>query len=466
MKVTQDKIEARQAYLTVEMEPAEVEEGLKKAYSRLVQKANIPGFRKGKAPRAILEQYLGKAALMEDAVEHMAPEVFEKAAKEQELKPIARPDIQLDKLEPVTYKMVVSLEPIVKLGDYHSIKIAPESVELKEEDIDKAIEEIRRQHSVWDPVDRQVNGRDMVILDIESNVGDQPYINQKDAQFEVVKESDFPMKGFSEELIGMMKGETKEFKLKFPDDYGRTELAGKEASFKVSVKDIKQERLVEVNDEFAKQVNPDFKTVEDLRNKVVEGLQKTTEEKAKKDFQQKVIDALVEKSEVEFPPIMEEEELDNLIRSEMRRWQMDEKGLDEYLQSIKKTPEQFRDEARPSAVRSLKQSLVLTEVARNENIQIDQSDLKNEIENMAKGISDDKKEQFIKIFNSPQSQANVASAIATRKTIERLVEIAQSPTEVAEKIEETQNTEGMQENKEIESAEATKSEDTEKEAKE
>ena len=110
MKTTLDKTENRQAYLTVEMEPPEVEEGLKKAYSHLVQKANIPGFRKGKAPRPILEQYLGKAALMEDAVEHMAPEAYEKAVKEKELKPIARPDIQLEKLEPVTYKMVIALE--------------------------------------------------------------------------------------------------------------------------------------------------------------------------------------------------------------------------------------------------------------------------------------------------------------------------------------------------------------------
>ena len=120
------------------MEPAEVEEGLTRAYNRLVKKANIPGFRKGKAPRPILEQYMGKGALLEDAVEHMAPDAYEKAVKEQDLKPIARPEIQLEKMEPVTYKMVVSLEPVIKLGDYHQIKMSPESVELKEEDINKA----------------------------------------------------------------------------------------------------------------------------------------------------------------------------------------------------------------------------------------------------------------------------------------------------------------------------------------
>ena len=215
MKITQDKIESRQAYLTIEMEPAEVEEGLKKAYSRLVQKAKIPGFRKGKVPRPILEQYIGKEALLEDAVEHMVPDVFENAAKEKDLKPIARPQVEVEKVDPVIYKMVVPLEPIIKVGDYHSIKLTPESIELKEEDITKAIEQLQREHSIWEPVDRQVNGRDKVALDIESNVGAQPYINQKDAEYDVIKDAEFPIKGFSEELIGLKKGEIKEFKLSF-----------------------------------------------------------------------------------------------------------------------------------------------------------------------------------------------------------------------------------------------------------
>ena len=177
-------------------------------------------------------------------------------------------------MEPVTYKMVVSLEPMVKLGDYHQVKMTPESVELKEEDINKAIEQLRHQHSVWEPVDRQVNSRDMVILDIESNVGAQPYINQKDAEFEVVKESEFPMKGFAEELIGLKKGETKEFKLSFAAGLPHgPSWPGKKSPLKSLSKEIKQEKLPEVNDDFAKQVNPEFKTVEDLTNKVTERLQ-------------------------------------------------------------------------------------------------------------------------------------------------------------------------------------------------
>lgn len=432
MKVTQDKIESRQAYLTIEMEQPEVDAGLNKAYSRLVQKYAVPGFRKGKTPRPILEQFIGKAALLEDAVEHMAPEAYDNAVKQQELKPIARPKIELEKAEPVTYKIVVSLEPAIKLGDYHSIRMTPEPVTLKDEDVEAAIERIRHQHAIWEPVDRQVNSRDLATLDIESHVGDQPYINQKDAEFEVAKDSEFPIKGFSEELIGLKKGETKEFKLSFPADYARTELAGKEASFKVTIKEIKQEKLPQLDDDLAKQVNPEFKTVDELRKNVRESMQKTADENAKRTFQQKVIDAIVAVSEIEYPPIMEEEEIDSLIRRQMQSWQVDENGMQQYLQSIQKTPEQFREELRPVAVRSLKQSLVLTEAARAEDIQIAAADIENEVNGMTKDVPDERKEKMVEILKTPQIQVNIASSIATRKTIDKLTEIAQSP---AEKVE-------------------------------
>jgi trigger factor len=426
VKVTKDKIENRQAYLTIEIEPPELEEGLKKAYNRLVQKTKVPGFRKGKAPRSILEQYMGKAALLEDAVEHMAPEAFDKAVEEQALKPIARPEIQLEKAEPVTYKIVVALEPVITLGDYHKIKMEPEAVVLKEEDLNKALENLRHQHAIWEPVDRQVNSHDTVIMDISSRVGDQPYINQNDAEFEVIKESEYPLKGFPEALLGMKKGAAKEFTLTFPPESKHAELAGKEVSFKVALKEIKQERLPEINDDFAKQVSPDLKSLDELKNKINENLKQIAVEKAKKDFEMKIISEIVKVSEVEYPSIMEEQEIDNLIRQQMQRWQMDEKGLDEYLQSIKKTPEQLREEMRPVASKSIKQSLVLSEIARTENIQLEKADLENEIQNMTKDIPSERKEKILEILQMPQSQINIASTIATRKTLALLTSMVQS----------------------------------------
>jgi len=427
VKVTVDKTENRQAYLTIEMEQAEVDEGLKKAYSHLVQKYLIPGFRKGKAPRPILEQYLGKQAFMEEAVEHMAPQAFEKACKENDIHAIARPQVELEKMEPVTYKMTVPLEPVVKLGDYKSIRMAMESIEVKDEDIEKTIEQIRKQHAIFETVDRQVNSHDMLVLDIDSHIGEQHYINQKDAEYEVEKGSEFPMKGFAEALIGLKKGESKEFNLSFPADYGRAELAGKEAAFKVTVKDVKEQKLPELNDELAVKINPEFKTVADMRAKVTESLKKNADDTAKKNYQQKVINEAVKICEVEYPVIMEEEEIDNLVGQQMQRWQMDEKGLDEYLASIKKTAAELREEFRPVAIRSLKQSLVMTEIARGEDIKVEKEDISTEIENMTKDLPSDRKQQLLGLLTVPQNQMNVASSVATRKTLERIIEIAKSP---------------------------------------
>jgi trigger factor len=320
--------------------------------------------------------------------------------------------------------------------------VAQEKIEIKDEDIDKAVENLRHQHAIWEPVDRQVNSRDQVKLDIESNVGDQPYINQKDAEFQVEKGSEFPMTGFSEELIGMKKEETKEFKLSFPADYARSELAGKEASFKVTIKEIKQEKLPEVNDELAQKVNAEFKTVDDMRAKVKETMQKQADEQSKRNFEQKIIDEVVKISEVDYPHIMEEEEIDSLIRQQMRNWQTDEKGMDQYLQSIQKTPEQFRDELKPIAVRNIKQSLVMTEVAKKEDIKIEKDDLRNEIETMTKDVPADRKDKLLELLMMPQTQANLASSIATKKTIDKLTEIVKSnPEPSAETATKSENAE-------------------------
>ncbi len=449
MKITNDKIEGRQAYLTIEMEPAELEEGLGKAYKRLVQKYNVPGFRKGKTPRPILEQYLGKEALLDDAVEHMAPEAYDRAVKEQDIKAVARPQVDLEKTDPVTYKFVVPLEPVVTLGDYQQVRIAREKAEVKEEDVNNALEQLRKQHSIWEPVDRQVNSRDLIILDIESDVEGQPYINQKDAEYEVIKDAEYPIKGFAEELIGLKKDESKEFKLKFADDYNRAELAGKEVSFKVNIKEIKQERLPELDDDLAQQVNPEFKTVTDMKIRVTEDLQRNAEDKAKRDYDQKVIDAVVEMSQVEYPPVMEEIEIDQLIQQQMQRWRMDEKGMDAYLQSIQKTPEQLRNELRPVAMRSIKQSLVLSEVAQKEQIKVEKEDLQSELEGMTKDVTPERKEKLIELLNVPQMQVNIASSIATRKTVEKLTGIASSSAENTEKSENAGAEKAEAETKEV-----------------
>ena len=438
MKVTNDKTENSQTFLTIEMEPAEVEESLEKAYYRLVRKANIPGFRKGKAPRDILERHIGKESLLDDALNNLAPEAYEKAIKQQEIETFARPHIEIAQTDPVVFKATVPLPPKVELGDYHHIQVTPEPVKLTKDDISAAMEQLRHQHATWEPVERPVDFGDLVVLDIESDTEGEPFLNQKGTRYQVLRDLPFPAPGFAEQLLGIKKDEEKEFKLQFPSDYPRGELAGKESSFKVKIGEIRQEILPELNDDFAKQVSSDFKTLDSLRERVATNLKLNAEEKARVDFEERVIEAVVDISQVEFPPILVEMEIDRLLDERSRRLKMEGKDLEEYLKSINKTAEQLHEELHPIATKRVTRSLVLGRVVEEEKVEVSDSEIDAEIENMLKNATE-KKDELKEFFNTPQSRDSLKQLLLTRKTIHRLVEIAKGSnmnTEVVKKEEQ------------------------------
>ena len=256
MKVTKEKVENSQAFLTIEMEPAEMETGMQEAYQHLVQKSNIPGFRKGKAPRVVVQRYLGKARLLEEALDHMVPRAYQQALKEQEIDPYAQPEVEITQPDPLIFKAIVPLMPTVTLGDYQSIRMSPEPVDIKEENIAVVLEELRHQHANWEPVDRALDYNDMAVIDINGKVEEKPYVQKLGAQYQVLKDSISPAPGFAAQIVGMKKEETKEFNLSFPADYPGSQVAGKEGNFNVKLHEIKEEKLPELNDDFAAQVSP------------------------------------------------------------------------------------------------------------------------------------------------------------------------------------------------------------------
>ena len=254
MKVTNEKTENRQAYLKIEVEPAEIETATDKAYHRLVKRVNIPGFRRGNAPRAVFERHFGKHEFFHEMLDDLVPDVYKKAIKEQNLEPVAEPQIELESEEPVIIKAVVPLKPVVNLGDYKTIDLKPQPVEVTDEMINSVVEQLRHQHATWEPAERPVELNDLVTLDVESTMKGEPFVNQKGVQYQVMAGTISPAPGFAEQLVGMKKGEEKEFKLQYPADYPQKEVQGNEATFKVKIIEIKQEKLPEVNDEFAKQL--------------------------------------------------------------------------------------------------------------------------------------------------------------------------------------------------------------------
>jgi trigger factor len=423
LKVTNEKTENSQVFLTIEMEPAEVEKSLESSYHRLARKTNIPGFRKGKAPREMLERYIGKGGLLEEALNSLIPQAIEETLKKRKIEAIAEPLIEVTQTDPVVFKATVPLRPSVELGDYHRIKVKPEAVKLSEEDVSSVIEQLRHQHAAWEPVERPVEFGDLVVLDVESNMEGEPFINQKAVQYQVIRDLSLPAPGFAEQLPGMKKDEEKEFELQFPLDDSRGGLAGKEASFKVKVAEIKQEMLPELDDDFAQSINPDFTTLDSLRERVSSDLKLRAEENARIDFEDKVIGALVGLTEVKFPPILVELEVDQLLRQRFQRLQGDAQGLEEYLRGRDKTEEELREEIRPLATTRVTRSLALGKLAEEEKIEVSDSEIDAEVRNMIKSTTETEAE-LQKSLNTLQFRESVRRLLVTRKTVQRLVEIA------------------------------------------
>jgi trigger factor len=419
VKVSREKEENRQVVLRVEMEPAEVEKYLEESYQHLVKKANIPGFRKGKASREVVERHIGKEGLFEEALNRLLPQACEQAIKEQGVEAIATPSIEIKQTEPVVFTATVPLKPVVKLGDYHQLRLTPEAVEVTEDNVNAVIEQLRRQHGTWEPAEREVKLDDLVTLDIESHIEDKPFINQPGVQYQVLQGYPVPAPGFAEQLVGVKGGEEKEFILKLPEDYPRAELAGKEAHFKVRVNEVKQLRLPPLDDGFAILVDPELKTVDLLREKVSQNLRLRAEEKAREDFEGRVVDGVVEQSQVEFPPLLVDMEIARLL-DQQARW-MQASGA-----RINKTGEELREEMRPLATKRVTRSLVLEKVAEEEKIEVSDAEITAELEKLAPTIGGDKGE-VQEWLNSPRARSSVGQLLTRRKAMQRLLEIAGGP---------------------------------------
>jgi trigger factor len=420
MKVTNDKTENSQAFLTIEMEPEEVEESMQGAYRRLVRKTRVPGFRKGKTPRNIFERYIGKETLMEEALNDLLPEVYKKAIEEQEIEAIAQPQLEITQTEPLILKATVPLKPTVELGDYKSIRVKRETIEVTEEKVDEVIEQLRHQHATWEPTERSVELNDLVVLDVEGRVEDNNFLNQKGVQYQVIAGQSLPATGFAEQLVGMNSNEEKEFTLKYPDDYSEADLAGKDASFKVKISGIKQEIMPEINDELAKTVGAEFETMTALRERAFSDMKTRAEEQTRINFEEELVHAVADVSVVEFPPIFVETEINRILN---RRFQSSSQSLEDYLATINKTEEELREELRPSAERSVIHSLVLGKLAEVEEIKVSDEEVDAEIENMIKDTTE-KKDELKKVLNDPQIRESITQSMITRKTMEKLTEYA------------------------------------------
>lgn len=418
MKVSSEKLGNCQVSLKVEAEASELEKSLDEAYHRLVSRVSIAGFRKGKAPRALLERHVGKDTLLSEALERLVPQLYQQAVEAEKIEPIAPGQIELIQNEPLVFKAIVPLKPEVKLGEYHKIKLKPEPVKIVKQDIEAAIENLRQEHAVLLPVERPVQSGDFVTIDIEASVEGKPFLNHKDLLYEVDSNSSFPLTGFATNLLGLNKKEEKTFSLEIPADYSIKEFGGKECPFKVMVTEIKEKQLPEVDDDFAQSCG--YADLTQLREQMGTYLRDAAEGKSRRELEQKVIDAVAELSQVDYPPILEDSEIDGFLRDEARR--LGYREVEDYLKRINRTEEEVSQRLRPAAKMRVTNTLVLDKVAVEEKIEISSSEVDNRVEEILKKAED--KEKMRKFLAVSQVRQSIEQSLRQEKTLQRLVQIA------------------------------------------
>jgi trigger factor len=431
VKVSAQKIPDSQVVLEIEVEPERVEKALDRAYRQLVTRARVPGFRPGKAPRAMLERYLGRDALMRQALDRLVPEVYREAASQEDVEPIDLAELEVVTTEPLVVKATVPVRPTVDLGDYRQVRVPREPAEVPQERIEQALEDLRHRYAVLEPVDRPVQWGDIVRADVAGAVGDIVLVDQKDVEFQLREGQTVSLPGFAERLVGLAKGVETEVEVPVPADFSDQRAAGKTARYHVLIHEIKEEKLPALDDSFARQVGEGFPSLAALRERVESDMRQFEEEAALHRYHDQVLGALEERSTLEFPPVLVEREVERLLRDE----QMASGGgsghptrssdVERYLKRQGKSEEELRGELRPLAVERVRRSLILTQVAEAENIDVSDAEIDQEVERLVSSAGP-QGEGVRRLFGDADGRDALRRRLLTRGTLERLVEIASS----------------------------------------
>ena len=310
-----------QVVLSIEVEPPELEEHLERVYRRAVQRVNIPGFRRGKAPRSVVERELGRDAMVEDALETLLPQITSKAIQEQELDVISLPKVRVTEYDPLTIEATVPVRPTVELGDYYSYRLEQEDVEVTPESVDELVESMRQEAGTWEPVDRPVALDDLVTLEVRGLVDDEAVIQEERVDFLVTADSTAPMPGFAERLVGLNREDEQEFSLPFADDHPQQDWAAKECAFTLTVHEVKERNLPDLDDEFAKSLNIEVDSVPALRDKLNEDMLRRNRLVADQKYQEQAIQTLMEGAQVEVPPLLIDHEVEHMISEQQEALQ-------------------------------------------------------------------------------------------------------------------------------------------------
>ncbi len=424
MNVTKESDSPTEVVLKVELAPEDEEPFITRSYRRIVSRINIPGFRRGKAPRSIVESHLGRTALVQEALEFMVPETLDQILKEENLQAFMDPDLEVLDIEPVSFKAVVTLEPVVELGNLRSIKVEREPVEITDERVNEVIEQLRYESAPWEPMDRPVQFGDLLSLNVTGTIGGDEVIRDEGIDFIPELDNPLPIPGFSVYLEGMVEGQEKEFTLTVPEDHNQEQFAGRECHLKVALLSVKAKTLPELDDEFAKGIRDGYESLKALTDYVRQQLTEAAENAAERRLEQEGLEELLKISTIQASDLIYQREVDRLYEEQERAVQERRLDMDAYLNHLGKSQEEWRKELQPEAERRLNNYLVLNKLAQDQGIEIGQEEVQAEIASMLEEAGDSK-DQMRRILGSSNAQESIRSNLLNRKVMGRLAEIIQ-----------------------------------------
>jgi trigger factor len=422
MQVKVENLEKNVVQLEIEVDAAIFNEGLDKSFKKNAGKFNIPGFRRGKAPRYMVEKFYGIEALYEDAINVVCPEAYEKAVEEDNISPVDKPEIdikQIGKGQNLIFTAKVTVKPEVELGEYKGVEVTKIDAIVTDEDVEKEIEKVQDKNARLITVeDRGIQKDDTAIIDFEGAIDDQPFEGGSGKDYSLVIGSNTFIPGFEDQLIGATTGSDIDVNVDFPEDYNKAELAGKKALFKVKVNEIKIKELSKLDDEFAKDVS-EFDTLEEYKNDIRQKLLDSAEHSAKHENEDNVIEKIVENAFVEIPHVMVEKRIDDLIYDFSMRLRYQGLELEKYLEIMGMSVETMREQFAKRAEQEVKTQLVIEKISKTENVDATDEEMDGEINKLAEEYKQ-KPEEFKQHMKADDIEY-IKSNLIARKTVDILV---------------------------------------------
>jgi trigger factor len=418
VKVTLERLPRSRVQLEIEVDPERVERSLEAAYRRIVRRTKIPGFRPGKAPRAVVERLVGREGLLREALDDLVGDAYGEAVARENVEPIGRPQVEILDLEPVRFKAVVAVKPTVELGDYSSLRIPLEPTPVTDEMVEEQLLALRRRRALYVPVDRPVQWNDVVTADVKGTTAEgETFIEDEAAEFILREGQTLLLPGLAEAFIGMAKGEAKEVELDVPESFSIERFRGKRVRLSITVREVKEEQLPELDDEFAQQIDAEeFPTLEALRTRIRTELEEAFRREAEEKLRLEALDKLVELSKLEYPELLVEHEIDHMVREMAGD---DRQAFLAELRRIGRSEAEFRASLREAAARRVERSLVFEAFAEREGIEVSEEEVTAEIERLA-GEREPERSRFIEVFSDPRGREAIRNQLYRRKAFERL----------------------------------------------